>query len=144
MLLAPPVQAEPQAPMYWRRRFPGKNDQARTVRAFAAHLLAGFPALDDVLLVLNELVANAVRHTRSGQEGGHFTVEISQDARVVLPSVTDEGGPKCPRRLAVTGRVDELWESGRGLLTVEALTAHWRWTGDATGRTIHATFRAGA
>ncbi|MFD0856702.1 ATP-binding protein, partial [Actinomadura adrarensis] len=96
MLAALSVQAEPQAPMYWRRRFPGETDQARVVRAFAGHLLVGLPALDDVLLVLNELVVNAVLHTRSGEDGGHFTVEISQDPRVVLVSVTDEGGPAAP------------------------------------------------
>jgi anti-sigma regulatory factor (Ser/Thr protein kinase) len=142
MLLAPSVQAEPQVPMYWRRRFRGETDQARVVRAFAGQLLAGFPALDDVLLVLNELVVNSLRHTRSGEDGGHFVVEISQDARVVLVSVTDEGGPNVPvlRAAHAPCMVDDLWESGRGLLTVEALAARWSWTGDVTGRTVHATF----
>jgi serine/threonine-protein kinase RsbW len=71
-------------------------------------------------------------------------VEISQDARVVLVSVTDEGGPTAPVRCPapVPCEVDDLWESGRGLLTVEALTARWSWTGDATGHTVHATFHA--
>ena len=144
MLVALPVQAEPRAPMYWRRRFLGETDQARVVRAFAAHLLAGFPALDDVLLVLNELVVNALRHTRSGEDGGHFIVEISQDTRVVLVSVTDEGGPSTPSRrpAQVPSEITALRECGRGLLTVEALAGRWSWTGDSTGRTVHATFAA--
>ena len=143
MSLALPVQAEPEAPMYWRRRFRGEIEQARVVRAFARHLPAGFAVLDDVLLVLNELMVNAVRHTRSGEDGGHFIVEISQNARVVLVSVTDEGGSSIPAACPAHGAGgDDLWESGRGLLTVEALTACWSWTGDATGRTVHASFPA--
>ena len=66
----------PVAPaMYWRRTFPGRADQAREVRAFAATLMPGHPRLDEVLLTAGELVANALRHTRSGQ-GGSFTVDL--------------------------------------------------------------------
>ena len=69
MLLAVSVPPEPGAPLYWRREFDGRADQVRHVRVFAAQLLAGFPSLDDVLLVLDELAVNAVRHTRSGRAG---------------------------------------------------------------------------
>jgi hypothetical protein len=64
MVLAVSVPAQPGVSMYWRREFHGKADQIRLVRAFAAHLLADFPSLDDVLLVLDELAVNAIRHTR--------------------------------------------------------------------------------
>jgi serine/threonine-protein kinase RsbW len=140
MLLALPVQAEPESPMYWRRRFRGEADQARVVRAFAGHLLAGLPTLDDVLLVLNELVVNAVRHTRSGRDGGHFTVEVTQCPNTVAVSVADEGGPTSPGLPAA--RPEDLWECGRGLLTVDAVAAHWSWTGDVGGRTVRAIFNA--
>lgn len=136
MLLAVPTLAEADAPMFWRRTFPGRTDQVRVVRVFAAHLLAGFPALDDVLLVLDELAVNALRHTRSGWDGGQFTVDIRMDAAGVIVRVTDEGGTREPR----VGAADELAESGRGLLTVEALAATWSWQGDTRGRTIYATF----
>src|SRR5215467_5926464 len=121
MPLAVSVPAEPKASMYWRREFHGKPDQVRLVRAFAAHLLAGFPILDDVLLVLDELAVNAVRHTRSGRDGGRFTVEISMDVASVIVYVTDQGGPGEPRPRSIT----DLAEDGRGLLTVAALTATW-------------------
>jgi serine/threonine-protein kinase RsbW len=142
MLVALPVQVETQVPMYWRRRFPGENDQARVVRAFAGHLLAGFPGLDDVLLVLNELVVNAVRHTRSGADGGHFVVEVHQDEDGVTVAVADEGGPKEPVVRGGGAPPELLWqlESGRGMLTVEALADHWSWDGDADGRTVRAAF----
>ncbi|GAA2137519.1 ATP-binding protein [Actinomadura napierensis] len=138
MLLAVSVPVEPEAPMYWRREFRGRTDQVRYVRAFAAHLLADFPGLDDVLLVLDELAVNAVRHTRSGRAGGRFAVEISMDVAGVIVYVADQGGPGEPRLRTIT----ELAEGGRGLLTVEALTATWSWTGDARGRTLRATFPA--
>ncbi|TQM72141.1 anti-sigma regulatory factor (Ser/Thr protein kinase) [Actinomadura hallensis] len=136
MLLAVSVPAKPNTSMYWRRDFHGKADQVRLVRAFAAHLLADFPGLDDVLLVLDELAVNAVRHTRSGDDGGRFTVEISMDVAGVIVYVTDQGGPGHPRLRDIT----DLAEGGRGLLTVEALTATWSWTGDSQGRTVRATF----
>ena len=136
MLLAVSVPAKPEASMYWQRKFDGKPDQIRLVRSFAAHLLADFPGLDDILLVLDELAVNAVRHTRSGHDGGRFTVEISMDVAGVIVYVTDEGGPDEPQ----VRNIIDLAEGGRGLLTVEALAATWSWTGDARARTIRATF----
>jgi anti-sigma regulatory factor (Ser/Thr protein kinase) len=136
MLLAIPVPAEAGASMYWRRRFKGAADQVWGVRAFAAHLLADFEALDDVLLVLDELAVNALRHTRSGRPGGHFTVEIRRDVAGVTVHVSDEGGPGEPR----VGDIVELAESGRGLLAVDALATAWSWKGDSRGRTVRATF----
>lgn len=73
MLQMIPRKADP-VPMYWRRTFPGEAAQARAVRGFAGPLLAGCPAYDDALLALDELVVNSLRHTKSGQAGGHFTV----------------------------------------------------------------------
>jgi anti-sigma regulatory factor (Ser/Thr protein kinase) len=136
MLLAVGVPPAHEAPMYWRREFRGKPEQIRFVRAFAAHLLADFPALDDVLLVLDELAVNAVQHTRSGQDGGRFTVDINMDVAGVIVYVTDQGGPgePCLRNLA------ELAEGGRGLLTVSALATTWSWAGTPESRTIRATF----
>ncbi|MEO3825018.1 ATP-binding protein [Actinomadura sp. B10D3] len=138
MLLAVPIPAEHESPMYWRREFQGRPDQVRLVRAFAAHLLADFPALDDVLLVLDELAVNAIRHTRSGEDGGRFTVDLSMDVAGVIAYVTDQGGPNEPRLRDLT----ELAEGGRGLLAVDALAATWSWTGTPQSRTVRATFPA--
>lgn len=122
--------------MYWRREFPGRSDHVRAVRAFAVHLLAGLPVLDDVLLVLNELSVNAIRHTRSGEDGGRFTVHICKDVAGIVVRVDDQGGPGRP----YVRDLDELAEGGRGLLTVEALAATWSWRGDERGRSVRATF----
>lgn len=140
MLLAIPGPADANSMMFWRREFPGTTDQVRVVRSFAAHLLAGFPALDDILLVLDELAVNALSHTRSGQDGGHFAVDVQKDVAGVVVLVSDEGGPDEP----CVHTADELAEGGRGLLTVEALAATWSWMGDSRGRTVRATFPAEA
>lgn len=79
---------------------------------------------------------NAIRHTRSGRDGGRFTVHISRDLAGVVVWVDDQGSPgqPCVRDL------DELAEGGRGLFTVEALAASWSWRGNEHGRTVRATF----
>ncbi|QFG25221.1 ATP-binding protein [Actinomadura sp. WMMB 499] len=136
MLLAVSGPDQSGTSMYWRRGFCGRAEQIRSVRAFAAHLLADFPALDDVLLVVDELAVNAIRHTRSGRCGGRFAVEICMDLAGVIVYVADEGGPGEPRLRDIAG----LAEGGRGLLAVEALAATWSWTGDERGRTVRATF----
>lgn len=133
---------EPFMPMYWRRTFPGEPVQVGAARAFAAYLLAGFPALDDVLLVLGELAVNAIRHTGSGCPGGTFTVAVHRDAAGVFVSVTDQGAPTEPCVQPVADATDliDLAECGRGLLTVTALTTTWFWSGTPCSRTVHATF----
>jgi anti-sigma regulatory factor (Ser/Thr protein kinase) len=137
MLLAIPRPAD-AVPMHWRRTFPGDAAQARVVRGFAGPLLAGFPAYDEVLLALDELVVNALRHTKSGQEGGHFTVALTREADTVTVVVTDQGGPTEP----VARDADVLDESGRGLRTVSLLAASWGWHGNDQSRTVTAVFPA--
>ncbi|MGH8883323.1 MAG: ATP-binding protein, partial [Stackebrandtia sp.] len=98
-----------------------------------------YPLLDDVRLVLDELVVNTLRHTRSGAPGGRFAVKVRRDVAGVTVWVADEGGPSEPRVRDLTPE-STFAESGRGLFTVDALAAHWSWQGDARGRTVRATF----
>ncbi len=122
----------------WRRAFPGEPDQARAARRFAAALLAGCPELDDVLLTVDELVVNALRHTKSGQPGGAFTVEIARWDGAVAVAVTDEGAPSEPAVADATADA----ESGRGLRTVSLLASGWGWFGNDRSRTVAALFSA--
>jgi len=128
--------ASEPASLYWRRTFPAGLEQARAVRGFVSCLLAGCPYLDDVLLAAGELAVNALRHTKSGQVGGSFTVEVSRRDEGVAVSVADEGGPGEP---AVT-EAGELDESGRGLRTVSLTASSWGWHGNHEGRTVTAVF----
>ncbi|MCO5968907.1 ATP-binding protein [Actinoallomurus soli] len=137
MLLPQPEPAVAAPVMYWRAVFPGTPDQAHTVRAFVTALLPERPRLDEILLAVGELVANALRHTRSGQ-GGSFTVDVYHAAGRTEISVTDQGGPAEP----VVADADDLAECGRGLRTVALLADGWGWHGDDQGRTVTAVFTA--
>ncbi|MBG6087686.1 ATP-binding protein [Actinomadura viridis] len=134
--LTPPPSHTTAMPLYWWRSFPGAAEQARAVRAFVACLLNDCPVLDDVLLSADELAVNAVRHTKSGQGGGSFTVTVQCSADLVAISVTDQGGPDEP----AARDSDPLAESGRGLRTVSRTAAAWGWHGNDTGRTVTAVF----
>lgn len=140
MLLMNPPAVE-AAPLCWRRVFPGAAVQVRAARRFVACLLDGRPLLDDVLLTVDELVVNALRHTRSGRAGGAFTVVVllCADGRVTV-SVSDQGGPDEP----VARDAGPLAESGRGLRTVSLTAAGWGWYGNESGRTVTAVFDADA
>lgn len=131
--------ADPATVQRWRRTFPGSVEQAAVVRRFAAMLLYDCPFLDDVLLAVDELVVNALRHSKSGQPGGSFTVEIDRDADTVAIAVIDDGGPTEPVAVAA----EELAESGRGLRMVSAASARWGWFGNSESRTVAAVFHTG-
>jgi anti-sigma regulatory factor (Ser/Thr protein kinase) len=128
--------AEAAVPLYWRRTFPGRTEQARAARVFVGCLLACCPYLDDVQLAAGELVGNALRHTRSGQEGGAFTLEVLRGCGGVVIAVGDQGGPSEP----VIPDADQLAEGGRGLLTVAYVAASWGWNGGEHGRKVTVTF----
>ncbi|WP_433462405.1 ATP-binding protein [Spirillospora sp. CA-128828] len=100
-----------------------------------ARRFVGCPYLDVGLLAADELVVNALRHTKSGQDGGCCTVEIARDGGLLAVSVVDQGGPGEPAADA-----GELAESGRGLRTVSLTTASWGWHGNDEGRTVTAIF----
>ena len=100
---------------------PGRPESAGAAREFAAKALAGYPAADDAIAALNELVTNAIQHSISGQPGGVLEVGLTVSAGSVLAEVRDEGPLPVP---PVTSR-DGFAEHGRGLAIVEALTAMW-------------------
>ena len=100
---------------------PGRPEAAAGAREFARKALAGYPAADDAIAALNEMVTNAVQHSRSGLPGGSIEVRLTVTDSSVLAEVLDAGPLGVP---AVTSR--ETWaEHGRGLVLVEALTRAW-------------------
>ena len=100
---------------------PGRPESAAAARDFAGKVLAGYPAAGDAIAALNELVTNAVQHSRSGLPGGTLEVRLTITAASVLAEVADEGplGPPVPVS------PDRFGERGRGLVVVEALTRAW-------------------
>ncbi len=80
------------------RSYPGQADQIPRVRAFLTRVLDGCPAAEDVVLMADELAANAVLHSHSGEAGGVFTVRVEvREGQWVHVGVQDEGGPTAPR-----------------------------------------------
>ncbi|MFD1538475.1 ATP-binding protein [Nonomuraea guangzhouensis] len=103
---------------------PGASSSVSLLRQYATLVLTavGHRNLDAVLLVLSELLNNAVMHTRSGDPDGLVTVEISDiGGRLARIEVTDEGA----RTVLRPRQVGDDGDFGRGLQLVEALSARW-------------------
>jgi serine/threonine-protein kinase RsbW len=101
--------------------FSGRPEAAAGAREFARKALAGYPAADDAITALNEMVSNAILHSRSGLPGGTIEVRLTVTAASVLAEVLDEG----PLSVSPVTLRESLTECGRGLVLVEALTRAW-------------------
>lgn len=104
---------------------PGTAASAGAARRLAAEALAvagSCPAADSAVLLVSELTANAVEHTRSGQ-GGQVRVTVAvAPGEWVLLLVGDDGAddgsaPSIPAQHPAAES-----ESGRGLLLVATLS----------------------
>jgi hypothetical protein len=110
---------------WWTRRFRGGADQVPEVRQWLGDLLPDCAARADVLLLASELCTNAIVHSRSGEAGGQFSVDIDWAPNLARVVIGDQGSAKAP---AIAPRSDgaiQLSESGRGLLIVDDLADNW-------------------
>ncbi|MFC4611251.1 ATP-binding protein [Streptomyces maoxianensis] len=97
-------------------------------RSFAEHVAPGH--LDDVLLVVSELVGNAVSASgASGLVGVHV---LSTMSGVVIETL-DRAGTNPEPRVADDGE-----EGGRGLFLVETLARAWGWHRERHGKVVWA------
>ncbi|WP_229711586.1 ATP-binding protein [Streptomyces daqingensis] len=94
-------------------------------------------AHDDIVLIVAELAANAVRHGRV--PGRDFRLTLT----VVGPSVRVEVSDARSEREPVTSAPSGHCDSGRGLLMVAALSARWGWgpRDDGPGKTVWAEYQ---
>ncbi|MFE6590751.1 ATP-binding protein [Streptomyces sp. NPDC057781] len=94
--------------------------------------------MDDAVLVVSELVGNAVRHTTVGPDC--LTIEIDGDQVVVAvhDPEPDDGCVQLPETAA-----DPLAESGRGLWLVQTLARRWYVETTAVGRAVVAVLPRG-
>ncbi|TDD75817.1 ATP-binding protein [Actinomadura darangshiensis] len=119
---------------------PGVRRSVGCARAFVRNVAAGHPALDDMVMVASETVANAITHTASGREGGLVTVALAAGGGVYRLEVADDG--------AAGGRPyvkDETGaETGRGMRIVEALASRWGFRADGSRTVVWAEFPAPA
>ncbi|MFH8441568.1 SpoIIE family protein phosphatase [Streptomyces sp. NPDC018026] len=113
-------------------RLPARDDAAARARALVSALLRQWrirdSTRDSVLLLVSELVTNAVRFA-----GGPITVRLIRAGPGLLCEVGDTGNGR-PR----LGRGGLLDDGGRGLHVVHRLTTRWgvRWTD--TGKVVWA------
>ncbi len=104
------------------RVLPGTADSAGAARQLARQLLGdGDPSVETVMLVVSELVTNAIVHTHSGAPGGTITVALCPGPAGTLVQVRDDGGTSEPCLATAGGE----GEHGYGLLLVDTLAESW-------------------
>lgn len=117
----------------------GRCEPLASAREHARTVLAGVvPCVDDAVLVVSELVGNAVRHTTAGPDC--LTIEIDGDQVVVAvhDPQPDDGCVQLPETAA-----DPLAESGRGLWLVQTLARRWYVETTAVGKAVVAVLPRG-
>ena len=102
--------------------FPGRANQVSKVRREIAAYLAGCPAADDIILIADELAANAIIHTQS--RGSTFTVRCQLSTGTARIEIEDLGGPWRRRNPG---------DRPHGLDIVQALTGPDGWGTQPTG-----------
>lgn len=110
---------------------PGDDRRAPEVARFLLRRALVGQDTDDLVLCADELVCNAITHTRSGLPGGRFLVTLQvEGGGIVLVSVLDEGvrTGQDPSARPVTD------EHGRGLIIVRGLSIESGETDAFTGR----------
>lgn len=114
-------------------RFTSTPRGARLARRLAGHRLDtwgisyGTGPHEEIVLVLGELTANAVRHGHVPSRDFHLLLRASAPARTVRIEITDtrtERMPPEPEAVSTPGSEDD---GGRGLLLVAALATRWGW-----------------
>lgn len=119
---------------WWTRDFAGDSGQVREARHWIEDLLPACDPLADLLLLASELCANAITHTRSGQDGGLFSVDVEWTLRLARVVIGDQGSAMVPAVGAVTD--DATSESGRGLRLVDQLADGWATACHHAGRAV--------
>jgi len=127
-------------PIYWwSRGFPGEATEVRKVRAWVEGFLPACAALDDLVIIASELATNALTHTRSGEAGGRFTVDLTWSPDSTRVVVGDQGSDEVPDSAENPDEKEIAYgESGRGLFLVHALSTAWGMAGNADARWLWA------
>lgn len=120
-----------------RVNLPGVPESVACARQYVRQVLAGAcrPETDDLVLLVSELVSNAVRHSDSGRgPDGRVTVSLELVGDVIHVEVTDAGS--AANAPLEPGEVDLNGEGGRGLWLVNEMSAAWGWHDVPGGRVV--------
>ena len=113
---------------------PGHPEQVAEARTFVSRTLSSHRVgadNDTATLLTSEIVTNAIRHTRSGADGGTVTIVVIGVPRGVLVEIIDDGSASVP---IVKG--DLYAAEGHGLFLVQHLAAQWGYLRDPAGTTV--------
>ncbi|MEU5086168.1 ATP-binding protein [Streptomyces sp. NPDC021356] len=127
-------------------RFTSTPRGARLARRLAAHRLDtwGIPygtgPHEEIVLVLAELAANAVRHGHVSGRDFHLFLHVIAPARTIRIEVTDTRAERTPPEPEALLAPDSEDTGGRGLLLVGALATRWGWhlRPEGPGKTVWA------
>ncbi len=92
-------KAAPPSDVRWEKAYLGLPATVSQARRDARAILGPCPEIvaDDLELVVSELAANAIRHSRSGADGGTYTIRLSHHVTEKVPyvwvEVLDQGSP---------------------------------------------------
>lgn len=129
-------------------RFTSTPRGARLARRLSAHRLDawgvpyGTGPHDEIVVVVGELTANAVRHGHVGGRDFHLRMEVTGCPGTVRIEVTDTRGDRTPPGPAEPQAPGPEDVGGRGLLLVAGLAARWGWCPrcDGPGKTVWAEY----
>ncbi|MFE9607902.1 ATP-binding protein [Streptomyces sp. NPDC006012] len=112
------------------------------VRLDAWGIAYGTEPHDEIVLIVAELTANAVRHGHVPGSDFHLRVHAPADGRTVRTEVTDTRADQLPRCPVAPDTPGTEEETGRGLLLVARLAARWDWhpRSGGPGKTIWAEY----
>jgi anti-sigma regulatory factor (Ser/Thr protein kinase) len=116
-----------------RLTMPGRPDHVSEARALVIKALGELnPRLDDAVLMVSELVTNAIVHSNSRRPGGTVTVTVLDSADGVRVEVAD-----CGSELSTpVVRADRYAAEGHGLFLVQCLADQWGYLRDEAGTTV--------
>lgn len=120
-----------------RRQYPTRPTSVAQARTQVRTFLDEWGVPDDnedaesLILVVSELVTNAVRHSR-----GMFAVSVALYGDICHVAVKDSAEQPPAKTLAAMGA-----ETGRGLFLVDALASDWGWNAETVGKTTWAELR---
>jgi serine/threonine-protein kinase RsbW len=112
--------SHPGQPETWRKIFPGTSRHIADARRLARTFLDDTPRADDAAWITGELAANASRHTRSGDDGGTYVLELCRIGELARIVVCDLGGGGRPSFTRPPSALN-LAEHGYGLPAVARL-----------------------
>ena len=99
----------------------------RTIAAFLEPAEVPLAVIDDVLLLVSELVTNAVVHA-----GSPAVVRLDADVERIKVAVADRDGEGAPR----IAEPQLFSSSGRGVLLVDRLAARWGVEPQVAGKVV--------